>query len=97
MLDQPRKKVKGIPLKKDKKKAYQVDSNDGRIDENDHEADDEGDKGSNKNGKGKESDKDEEKDQVIPLNDRIEMRDGDGNIIHKKRRRKNVESRDVST
>jgi hypothetical protein len=65
-----------------------------KIDEEDNnDADDEGN-GPDKTpaSKGKQSDKDEEKDKVC------ELRDPEtGNIIHKKRRRKNVESRDVYT
>ena len=63
-----------------------------KIDEEDvNDADDEGN-GPDKTPASKDPDKDEEKDKVC------ELRDPEtGNIIHKKRRRKNVESRDVCT
>ena len=61
------------------------------IDEMD--ADDEAEKNSSR---GKDShDKDEEKDKVVDLKD--DGKNPNGNNVHKKRRRKNVESRDVST
>ena len=40
----------------------------------------------------KDEEKEEEKDQVLELKDQ-----DNGNVIHKKRRRKNVESRDACT
>ena len=67
MLDQPRKKVKGISLKKDKKKPNQLESHDGKINENCEEADDEAEKHSSRMSKGRDSDKDEEKDKVVAL------------------------------
>jgi hypothetical protein len=64
-----------------------------KIEEDMNEADDEGN-GPDKTptSKGKDSNKEEEKDKVC------ELRDPEtGNLVHKKRRRKNVESRDVYT
>jgi len=64
------------------KKDKFLNLNDAKIDEEENDADDE------------QADKtphsDEEKDKVLDLKD-----DNVGNVIHKKRRRKNVESRDV--
>ena len=62
------------------------------LEEND--ADDEGclEKGSLSK-RVKDSEKDEEKDKVVDLEDEHK----NGNVIHKKRRRKNVDCRDVST
>ena len=59
--------------------------------EDDKNADDEGDGPGDKTPAAKE-DKEEEQDKVLELKDQ-----DTGNVIHKKRRRKNVESRDVQT
>ena len=66
-------------------------SHDGKIDEiEEMEGDDEGVKNSSK---AKDSnDNDEEKDKVGELKD-----DNNGHTVHKKRRRKNVESKDAQT
>jgi hypothetical protein len=69
-------------LKKDKF----LNLNDAKIDEEvENDADDE-------QGPDKTPKSDEERDKVLDLKD-----DNVGNVIHKKRRRKNVESRDVQT
>jgi len=91
MVENLKKKSKGSINKKDKKKLAQVGSHDGKIDEiEEMEGDDEGVKNSSK---AKDSnDNDEEKDKVGELKD-----DNNGHTVHKKRRRKNVESKDAQT
>ena len=93
MIEQAKKKGAKAGSKKDKKK-FQLQSHDGKIDEHEElDADDEAEKNSSRRSKGKDSlDKDEEKDKVVDLKDQDA-----GQVVHKKRRRKNVESRDVST
>ena len=59
--------------------------------EGENDADDEGGEGASPKNKLKLSDKEEEKDQVA------ELKDQDANVIHKKRRRKNVDSKDAQT
>lgn len=73
------------------KKAKLILKEETKIDD-ENEADDEGNGPENKATPNVKTYKDEEQDKVL------ELRDPDsGNIIHKKKRRKNVESRDVQT
>lgn len=94
---EPKKKPKVLYPKKDKKKLTKIQSHDGPIDQNaENDTNQEGGMPNNSSRKSKEKysiDRDEDKDQVVEL----KQDTTNSQNLHKKRRRKNVESKDAWT